>query len=175
MLTLSESTQEKLLSVLGLESSATDESVSTALDQLITEEDLETLHNRISALETEQIDGLLDAHHVTDAAARAKLTKALQPLANRKEREEFLAILPKPAATTATAVVKPPLTNRHPAKAPGQVTTDDSEKAAADKKGVLIRNRAAELAKTQPNTPPATLYIQASRQVEEELRTGVAK
>jgi phage I-like protein len=164
----------KLLATkLGLSADAAENVVLDALDKLMnrattaettvtaltTERD--TLRNRNSELLTEQIDGELAEHKITDAAKIASVKPYLATLKNRAERTAFLGSIAPATTTTTTA----PITNRSTAKAPG-VAGDDAKAAAEEKQAAAIRNRASALRAANPKLSLAQAYSSAAAELE---------
>lgn len=144
---------------LGLAAEASEEAILGAVT---------TLLNRVSVLEGEnqmllgeQVDALLDAHHVKEEKLRNRLKLVLAGLQNRAERVSALAdlgIRPGEAKTvTATRVLNRggalPLTE-HPG-ADAQV-----------RRATKVMNRAQALMKETPNLSLATAFGMAERESE---------
>jgi hypothetical protein len=126
------------------------------------------LKNRVTELLDEQIDVLLDAHGITDEAARGKIKPVLVPMKNRADRVDFLALIPKPAAAAKPGAK--PLTNREQARVPGIAKEQEGNNDAANaKKGALIRNRALEIEKRDKCTL-SQAFLVAQSEIEQETK-----
>lgn len=167
-------TMKLIATKLGLSADASEEAILGALDKvtnraaeaegklasITTERD--TLKNRVSELDAEQICADLDAHGVKDEAVRNRLTPVLGAMKNREERVAFLTdIVAKPAPE---AKPQNKLFNRD-GKAPA--AGKNAETTGADKdKAQRIMNRAAELQKLHRNLNSASAVIMAQREIE---------
>jgi len=167
-------TMKQIATRLGLSADASEEAILGELTKLenraTTAEaqvapltvERDTLKNRVTALDAEQIAADLDAHGVKDEAVRNRLTPVLSTMKNREERIAFLTdIVAKPAVE-----VKPQtkLFNRD-GKAPAGAKNADTTGADKEKAQRII-NRAAELQKIHRNLNSASAVIMAQREIE---------
>ena len=145
---------------LGLSADASEEAVLGELTKVLNrvttaeakilplEQEVQGLRAAQERAVTEQVAGLLDAHHVTDEKVRNRMAPVLAGLANREERVAFLKdINLAPAATTGASGNgngSGTVLNRKEASQPGAVTDGSTERERA----ATIRNRANELVKT---------------------------
>ena len=169
-------TMKQIATRLGLSADASEEAILGELTKLenrattaegqVTPLTIErdTLKNRVTALDAEQIDADLDAHGVKDEAVRNRLKPVLGTMKNRKERVEFLTdIVAKPAVE---AKPQTKLFNRD-GKAPAGGKSPAGENLGADKeKAQRIMNRASELQKIHRNLNSASAVIMAQREIE---------
>lgn len=131
------------------------------LNTLVTERDL--YKNRVETLLGEQIDAELDAHGITDEAARGKLKPVLLPMKNREERIGFLGLIGKEPKEKQAKI---PLTNRDKSKTPNRMEPDgDEDEEENKKKADKIKNRAEELKGAAPSRSFANCWAQASREI----------
>jgi hypothetical protein len=133
-----------------------------------------TLKNRLTELDREQVETLLDSHGIGagEATRRERLQPVLLGLKNRAERQAFLdECLPK-----TTAVVRKSfgdggnqqlkLHNRDTRPPGGSNQTPGDTIAVETAKAARIINRARELKKETRNLSHATAVIMAQRELE---------
>ena len=119
----------------------------------------DTLKNRVTILDGEQIDADLDAHGIKDEAVRNRVKPVLVPMTNRADRVEFIKLIGKPEVKTTK-----PLTNRADSKTPGakpEAGSEEADKATAQR----ITNRAHELKGNAPSRTFAQCWNQARGEV----------
>lgn len=138
---------------LGLSPEASEQTVLAEVVKLLNridtltpfEEANKTLTNRVSALETEQVDALLDLHQVKEEKIRNRVKPMLAPLKNREERVAALLDLGFKPADEKGGGDKGRILNRGEAKSGQQITEVDeqalAQKAEAEVNDYKIRNR----------------------------------
>lgn len=154
-----------ILAAIGLPPESTDEQVMAELPGCENKvKCYDGLKNRHDALLADQVDGDLTKYAtVISVDAKPKWKAAL--LANR---ESTLALLDGIATPAAVEEPGKPLTNRAAAKNPTEGSEDAKTKKAEARAGA-IRNRAAELRKTNPRMSLATAYAAAEEEIEAKI------
>lgn len=125
-----------------------------------------TLKNRLTEMEGEQCEALMDAHGLkAEDASRAKLKPVLLNLKNREDRVSFLKDCVKVEAKPAPKSEQTKLHNRD-TKPPGGNATEETDTKAELAKATKIMNRASELQKQLPNLSIATATRMAQNEIE---------
>lgn len=124
------------------------------------------LQNRLTELETEQVEGLLAGHKITDEKVINRLKPVLLNLKNREERVSFLdECLPAPSSGGNNPKTPQKKLHNRDTTPPGNEEGDEAtteDKASANK----IMNRAQELQKQTPKLSLATAVRMAQREQE---------
>ena len=168
-------TMKQIATRLGLSADASEEAILGELTKLenraTTAEaqvapltvERDTLKNRVTELDAEQIDADLDAHGVKDEAVRNRLKPVLVPMKNREDRVAFLTeVVAKPATETKPQTK---LFNRD-GKAPIGKGASGDNVGAEKEKAQRIMNRSVELQKLHRNLNSASAVIMAQREIE---------
>jgi hypothetical protein len=133
----------------------------------------EKLQNRADKAEGELVDQDLTrfSNRIgTNDKVKAHWKKAL--IENRASAIEMLEALPEPTAAPNPNAGKQPVHNRARAGTPEAIDGPDKD-AARTKENALIKNRAEKLEKD--GMASATAWIQASKEIPEEIKAGLHK
>jgi hypothetical protein len=145
----------KIAEQLGLPDTATEDDITAAIASLLERA------AKADEMETEtEVEEILNRHTNRIAEGTRDKWKG-RLIANRATTEEILSDLP--VITKAAAEVKPAITNRETAQVPDVSRVSGDETVETDRKtAAAIRNRAAEISKTQGlNHPRAWAAAQA--------------
>ncbi len=138
----------------------------TTLEPLATENT--TLRTRITELDAANVDALLAGHGVKDAKVlnRMKPILVATPAADRQACLDEL--IPKPAATAATATAASQQTKLHnrDTRPPGTKATEEAGGQPDATKAQRIMNRAREIKTENKGVSHATAVMMAQRELE---------
>jgi len=162
---------------LGLTAEASEESILAVVTKIMNRnaeleplaDENKTLKNRLTGMDTDQVDGLLAEFKITDAKVINRLRPALLPLTNRAERVAYITDLNLTPAAGAGGGGNGKVLNRGAgdAKRPEVDPTEEAAKQADKVRANKISNRANQLVKEVPHLSLATAYQMAATEIPE--------
>lgn len=141
---------QRIAQALGLAAEASEDAILDAITKLKTDagksgemkQQVETMTNRIKALESDQVTTLIEAHGIKDEKVINRLRPVLENMPKREDQVAFIEeVVAKPATQNNTGKVLNRADAKNPGTKTGSSTSQDDAQAKADK----IRNRASEL------------------------------
>jgi Mu-like prophage I protein len=162
-----------VLAELDLSPDASEESALAAViklkNRIITLEPFEgentKLKNRVSDLDTKNVDGLLESR-VKDEKVRNTLRPVLVKMEKVEDRTDFLDDCGFKAGATTTTPTQNKLFNRETTSPSGKKETSGTEPSAEDKEvAQKVRNRASELRREMPTLTLLASFQMAQQQI----------